>query len=104
MTNIQTIQNAIIEIRNQKVLLDSQVAEFYSVETREINQAVQRNLDKFPTGYILNLFTRRMGWIEITKCDFKEYFSKRRQGKTPQSLHRKRPLHARHHSQKPKSD
>ena len=55
MTNIQTIQNAIIEIRKQKVLLDSQVAEFYSVETRDINKAVKNNPDKFPEGYIYEL-------------------------------------------------
>ena len=52
MTNIQTIQNAIIEIRKQKVLLDSQLADFYGVETRDINKAVKNNPDKFPEGYV----------------------------------------------------
>ena len=55
MTNIQTIQNAIIELRNQRVLLDSQLAEFYSVETRDINKAVKNNPDKFPEGCIYEL-------------------------------------------------
>ena len=68
MTNIQTIQNAIIEIRNQKVLLDSQVAEFYGVKTKEINQAVQRNLDKFPQGYIFELSEDEKQEV-VTICD-----------------------------------
>ena len=55
MTNLQTIQNAITEIRNQKVLLDSQLAEFYGVETRDINKAVKNNPDKFPENYIYEL-------------------------------------------------
>ena len=37
------------------MLLDSDVAELYEVETREINQAVKNNPEKFPDGYILTL-------------------------------------------------
>ena len=46
---IQDIQNSILTIRNTQVLLDSQVAEFYQVQTKEINQAVKNNPDKFPS-------------------------------------------------------
>ena len=49
------VEKMIIEIRGQKVIIDSDVAELYGVETREINQAVSRNFDKFPEGYILEL-------------------------------------------------
>ena len=45
----------IIEIRGKHVLLDSDVAELYNVETRAINQAISRNQDKFPDEYILKL-------------------------------------------------
>ncbi|SFQ03123.1 ORF6N domain-containing protein, partial [Hydrogenimonas thermophila] len=38
----------IIEIRGQKVLLDSDVAKVYEVETRDVNKAVKNNPDKFP--------------------------------------------------------
>jgi len=51
----QDIRDRIIEVRGERVLLDRDVAELYGVETKEINQAVQRNLDKFPEGYILTL-------------------------------------------------
>jgi hypothetical protein len=49
------VQSKIIEIRKQKVILDSDVAELYGVETREINQAIKRNPDKFPVGYLIEL-------------------------------------------------
>ena len=56
-TNIIDVDSKIIEIRNTKVLLDSDVAVLYGVETREINQAVKNNPDKFPKGYIISLNT-----------------------------------------------
>lgn len=49
------VKSKIIEIREQKVILDSDVAELYSVETREINQAIKRNATKFPKGYLIEL-------------------------------------------------
>ena len=50
-----SIEEKIIEIRSQKVLLDSDIAEFYGVETKHINQAVKNNSIKFPQGYVLEL-------------------------------------------------
>ena len=52
---MKSIESWIIEVRNQKVILDSDVAKIYGVDTRDINQAVKNNLDKFPKGYILEL-------------------------------------------------
>lgn len=49
------IEDKIIELRNQKVILDSDVAALYGVQTKEINQAVKNNPYKFPKGYILSL-------------------------------------------------
>lgn len=51
----ENLKDRIIEIRGQKVLLDSDVAEIYGVETKHINQAVKNNPDKFPKGYIIAL-------------------------------------------------
>jgi len=47
------VENLIIAVRGERVILDSDVAALYGVETKEINQAVRNNPDKFPTGYIL---------------------------------------------------
>ncbi len=45
----------IIDIRGYKVILDSDVALLYEVETKQINQAVKNNPDKFPAGYLIEL-------------------------------------------------
>jgi hypothetical protein len=47
------VEEKIITIRSQKVLLDSDVAELYGVETKRVNEAVANNPEKFPDGYIL---------------------------------------------------
>ena len=44
-----------LTLRGQLVLLDRDVANLYEVETREINQAVRNNPDKFPVGYVFSL-------------------------------------------------
>ena len=46
------VEEKIITLRNQQVILDCDVAELYGVATKEINQAVRNNPDKFPEGYI----------------------------------------------------
>ena len=57
MTNLTPIdvESKIITLRNQQVILDCDVADLYGVETKEINQAVKNNPDKFPEGYIFQL-------------------------------------------------
>ena len=54
----ENLQDRIIEIRNENVLLDADVAEIYGVQTRDINKAVANNPDKFPDGYIVELSTQ----------------------------------------------
>ena len=49
------VKSKILEIRDQKVILDADVAELYGVKTREINQAVKNNQEKFPDGYLFEL-------------------------------------------------
>jgi len=53
--SINDVDAKIIEIRNTKVLLDCDVAFLYGVETKEVNQAVKNNPEKFPEGYILTV-------------------------------------------------
>ena len=55
MTNIIEVENKMITLRNQQVILDSDVAELYGVETKRVNEAVSNNPEKFPEGYILRL-------------------------------------------------
>lgn len=49
------IENKIIELRTTQVILDSDVAELYGVQTKDINRAVSNNPDKFPDGYLFEL-------------------------------------------------
>ena len=49
------VESVIIEIRGQRVILDSDVARLYGVETREVNQAIRNNPNKFPAGYVMEL-------------------------------------------------
>ena len=62
------VENKIIEIRGHQVIIDSDVAELYGVETREVNQALSRNLEKFPEGYIFELDAQEKEEL-ITNCD-----------------------------------
>lgn len=51
----EDVREQIVNIRGQQVILDFAVAELYGVETREINQAVKNNPQKFPTGWVFEL-------------------------------------------------
>ena len=48
----ERIEQAIILMRGQKVMLDRDLAELYGVETRVLNQAVQRNIERFPKDFM----------------------------------------------------
>lgn len=63
MAKYEDVENKIIEIRGEKVILDSDVAELYQVETKRINEAVKNNLDKFPVGYLVEL--TEVEWIPL---------------------------------------
>jgi len=52
---LELIERRICVIRGQKVMLDGDLAELYQVPTRALNQAVRRNLDRFPEDFMLQL-------------------------------------------------
>ena len=52
---LQFIQSKIYEIRNQRVMIDFELAELYDVETRILNQAVKRNIKRFPPDFMFQL-------------------------------------------------
>ena len=55
MADIQNVRAKMITVRGQAVLLDRDVAALYQVQTREINQAVKNNPEKFPEGFVWEL-------------------------------------------------
>ena len=51
----ETIANKIYFIRNQKVMLDRDLAILYGIETKVLNQAVKRNMSRFPEDFMFQL-------------------------------------------------
>ena len=49
------IQNIIYEIRGHRVMLDSDLADLYNVEVKALNQAVKRNINRFPNDFMFQL-------------------------------------------------
>lgn len=52
---IERIQNLILFIRGEKVILDSNLAELYAVQTKTLNRALKRNLARFPSDFMFQL-------------------------------------------------
>jgi uncharacterized coiled-coil protein SlyX len=65
MNELTVIQSKIHEIRGQRVMLDYDLAEMYGVETRTLNQAVKRNIERFPEDFMFQL---TKGELEILRC------------------------------------
>ncbi len=52
---LQNIESKILTIRNQQVMVDRDLAELYGVETKVLNQAVKRNIERFPEEFMFQL-------------------------------------------------
>ena len=55
MSDLVVIQHKIHEIRGQRVILDRDLAALYGVETKVLNQAVKRNIERFPEDFMFQL-------------------------------------------------
>jgi len=53
--DLQLIQNKIYEVRGHRVMLDFDLAELYEVKTKSLNQAVKRNIQRFPSDFMFRL-------------------------------------------------
>lgn len=53
--SVENIQHRIYEVRGLQVMLDRDLAELYGVETRVLNQAVKRNIERFPSDFLFRL-------------------------------------------------
>jgi archaellum component FlaC len=52
---VEEIEKAIYWIRDEKVMLDRDLAELYGVETKMLNRAIKRNLKRFPADFMFQL-------------------------------------------------
>ena len=62
---IEVIENKIYFIRNVKVMLDSDLASLYDVETKQLKRQVRRNIDRFPEDFMFELTSIE---YEILRC------------------------------------
>lgn len=67
----ELITNKIYLIRNQKVMLDKDLAELYQVETKRINEQIKRNSEKFQENFMFQLTESEFQKFEVAICDFK---------------------------------
>ncbi|MBI5242578.1 MAG: ORF6N domain-containing protein [Elusimicrobia bacterium] len=68
MISTRDIEQRIFLIRGQKVMIDRDLAGLYEVPTFALNQAVRRNIERFPDGFMFRL-TREETNELITNCD-----------------------------------
>ncbi|MFA7657943.1 MAG: ORF6N domain-containing protein [Candidatus Gastranaerophilaceae bacterium] len=62
------IENKILVIRGQKVMIDRDLAELYEVNTKVLNQAVKRNIERFPDNFMFKLNDIEIKEL-VTNCD-----------------------------------
>lgn len=67
---LERIERSILLIRGHKVMLDSDLARLYEVETRVLNQAVKRNADRFPEDFMFQLTQEEAAAIFRSRSQF----------------------------------
>ena len=65
---IELIEKSIFIIRSEKIMLDRDLAELYQVTTKALNQAVKRNLERFPSEFMFQL-NKQEKYELVTNCD-----------------------------------
>ena len=71
MNELKSIEPLILNLRDQKVILDADLAELYGVETKALNQAVKRNAARFPEDFMFRLTEIEKTEV-VTNCDHLE--------------------------------
>lgn len=64
----EVVEERIVIFRDERLIIDSDVAELYGVETKRVNEAVSRNMDKFPAGYLIELTAKEKNEL-VANCD-----------------------------------
>lgn len=64
----EKVRNAILVLRGKRVMVDADLAAFYGVPTKVFNQAVKRNIDRFPEEFMFRLNEKEKNYV-VTNCD-----------------------------------
>jgi hypothetical protein len=83
---VRRIEQKILLLRGEKVMLDSDLAELYGVETKVLNQAVQRNLERFPGDFMFHLSVEEMRLILKTQVVISSNETDRKSQQSHQNL------------------
>ena len=67
-TQLETIENLILNIRGKQVMLDRDLAHLYGVETKRLNEAVKRNIERFPERFMFQLTDNELVEL-VANCD-----------------------------------
>jgi hypothetical protein len=65
---LERVERRILLVRREKVIVDSDLAELYGVTTKVFNQAVRRNLQRFPDDFMFQLTAEEKDYV-VTNCD-----------------------------------
>jgi len=65
---VERIEGIIIHLRGRKVIIDSDLAKIYGVTTKKLNQAVKRNIHRFPSDFLFQLSPKEKEEV-VTICD-----------------------------------
>ena len=68
LANITTIERRILLIRGEKVIIDADLATFYGVTTKRLNEQVKRNRDRFPEDFMFQLTGSEKSEL-VANCD-----------------------------------
>jgi len=77
MNNLKKIKAMIYEIRGYQVMLDADLAKIYQVETKRLNEAVKRNIDRFPPEFMFQLTEEEYEFLrsQIAASNLKSHFA-----------------------------
>ena len=78
LSNVMTIENCIYYIRDKQVMLDSDLATFFQVNTKVLNQQMRRNKDRFPEDFCFQLNSNEFKNLRSQNVTAKTLSSKRR--------------------------
>ncbi len=68
LVSFDVLQEKIFTIRNKRIMIDRDLAELYGIETKKLNQAVKRNLSRFPDDFMFQLTDEEQKEL-VTNCD-----------------------------------
>ncbi|MGD9854435.1 MAG: ORF6N domain-containing protein [Planctomycetaceae bacterium] len=74
---VERVERSILWIRDQKVMLDADLAELYGVETKRLVEAVKRNVDRFPADFMFQLTTEEFDVLRSQSATSKSWGGRR---------------------------